>query len=207
MSTAEIPVSARLGPAVAGLAMTPDEFDAAGNYDDNYAYELIHGVLVVTPLAGEVERSPNELLGYLLNRYRYEHPQGTALVETLFEQYLKTAGNRRRADRAIWTALPDRRPDPRVELPQIAIEFVSAGKSAWRRDYCEKRDEYLAAGVVEYWVFDRFLRVATVFQRSAGQVTEHVVREQELLRNDLLPGFELRLAEIFAAADRWCDPE
>ncbi len=40
-----------LGLESAGILMSPDEFDAAADYDESFRYELIHGVLVVTPMA------------------------------------------------------------------------------------------------------------------------------------------------------------
>jgi Uma2 family endonuclease len=206
MSPIDTTVIPRLGPETAGLTLSPEEFDSAVDYDDNCNYELIRGVLVVTPLAGEAERSPNELLGNWLWFYQQHHPQGALLVETLFEQCLKTAENRRRADRVIWTVVNHHRPDPRLELPSIVVEFVSAGKAAWRRDYHEKRDEYLAAGILEYWVFDRFARSLTVYSRRDGQTVEQTITEEETFRPVLLPGFELPLAKLLAAADRWSDP-
>jgi hypothetical protein len=33
----------------AGMLLTPEEFDAITEYDENDRYELIHGVLVVKP--------------------------------------------------------------------------------------------------------------------------------------------------------------
>lgn len=203
MSAVESAAIPRLGLASAGLSMTAEEFDAALDYDGNYNYELIHGVLVVSPLAGEMERAPNEILGYLLNRYRFEHPSGNALIDTVFEQYLKTAGNRRRADRVVWTMIGNERPDPRTDFPSIAIEFVSSGKAAWRRDYVEKRDEYLSGGILEYWVIDRFRRCLTAYSKRGEKIVERVVNEGEIHHSDLLPGFELPLAELLAAADRW----
>jgi Uma2 family endonuclease len=186
--------------------MSPDEFDAIVDYDDAFNYELIHGVLVVTPMASRSERSPNELLGNWLYVYRQQHPAGKCLVDTVFEEYLRTSGNRRRADRVLWVAHSGRRPDPDVEVPTIVVEFVSAGKAAWQRDYVEKRDEYLQAGVAEYWVIDRFRRSLTVYTRQSEQVAERTIREAEVYRPALLPGFELPLAEILAAADRWSEP-
>ena len=37
-----------LGPELAGTLMTPDEFHDADEVDEDFRYELIHGVLVVT---------------------------------------------------------------------------------------------------------------------------------------------------------------
>ena len=38
--------------------MTPEEFDALEEYDENYRYELVHGVLVVTPIPLAEETGP-----------------------------------------------------------------------------------------------------------------------------------------------------
>jgi Uma2 family endonuclease len=182
--------------------MTPDEFDAITDYDEQYCYELVNGVLVVTPFATEAERGPNDELGYLLRDFRTHHPQGAALDETLFEQYVRTLNCRRRADRVIWCGL-GRRPDPATDVPTIVVEFPSAGKAAWTRDYVDKRDEYLALGVREYWVIDRFRRVMTVYSIESGQAVEKQIMDGEVHRTGLLPGFELPLARLLAAADRW----
>lgn len=203
MSTAASPSIPRLGPDSAGMLMTPEEFDAITEYDEDYNYELVHGVLVVTPFAGPAERSPNDLLGYWLQKYAYEHPRGSALVETLFEEYIPTSESRRRADRAVWTVVAGRRSDPRHDVPTIVIEFLSKGKAAWRRDYVDKRNDYLDAGVREYWVIDRFRRVMTVFTTRAGKRIERKVTEKQIYRTPLLPGFELPLEQLLEAADRW----
>jgi Uma2 family endonuclease len=197
----EIPKT-RIGLESAGLLMTPEEFDAITDYDELYRYELIHGVLVVTPIAGEAERDPNEELGFLLRLYRETHPQGAALDKTLFEQYVRTANSRRRPDRVIWCGL-GRQPDPLTDVPSVVVEFPSAGKAAWRRDYIEKLQEYLALGVREYWVIDRFRRLMTVYSSENGQVRECQIASSEIYRTDLLPGFELPLARLFSAADDW----
>lgn len=47
MSTAQQHLVLR--PDLAGTLMTPEEFDSADDCDELYVYELIHGVLVVTP--------------------------------------------------------------------------------------------------------------------------------------------------------------
>jgi Uma2 family endonuclease len=202
MTTVEQASAIRVGPDSAGLRMTPEEFDAIAEYDELYCYELIDGVLVVTPFASEAERNPNDELGYLLRDFREHHSRGAVLDETLFEQYLRTMNSRRRADRVIWCGL-GRRPDPLVDVPTIVVEFPSAGKAAWRRDYIHKRNEYLALGVREYWVSDRFRRLMTVYSIENGRSVEREISAGEVYRTDLLPGFELPLGRLFAAADRW----
>ena len=40
----------RLTRSCNGMLMTPEEFDAVTDYDDRFTYELIHGVLIVSPV-------------------------------------------------------------------------------------------------------------------------------------------------------------
>lgn len=202
MSTPQVRTNPRIGPSSAGILMAPEEFDAITNYDDRYCYELIHGVLVVTPIPSEAEADPNEELGFLLRYYKQGHPQGAALDKTLTERYVRTHDSRRRADRVIWAGL-GRLPIPSVDVPTIVVEFVSHARRDRIRDYEEKRCEYLALGVREYWIIDRFARLLTVFRNQPGGVAEQVVAEIGTYRTDLLPGFELPLARLLAVANEW----
>ena len=186
----------------AGMLMTPEEFDAVTEFDDRFRYELIRGVLVVSPLPAEAEAAPNDELGAMLRHYQHTHPQGAAVDETLPERYIRTSSGRRRADRVVWVGL-GRRPDPMIDVPAIAVEFVSPARRDRRRDYEEKRREYQEAGVVEHWIIDRFLRIMTVYRSSSEGLIEVVISEQGTYQTPLLPGFELHLARLLAVADRW----
>jgi Uma2 family endonuclease len=200
MATATVRRVRLFGPESNGIPMTPREFDRA-EFVEGWRYELINGVLIVSPIPSENEVDPNEELGHLLRTYQESHPQGSMLDATLPERTVRTGSNRRRADRVIWTGLG--RLPRRGETPTIAAEFVSAGKRNWLRDYETKRDEYLAAGVKEYWVFDRFRHTLTVFTLRAGKIKKRIVRTHQTYQTPLLPGFELPLARLFALADRW----
>ena len=191
-----------LGPDSAGMLLTPEEFDGITDYEDGFRYELIRGVLVVAPVPSEAEASPNDELGAMLRQYQREHPQGATLDETIPERYVRTLIGRRRADRVVWTRL-GRRPDPATDVPAIVVEFVSSSRRDRRRDYEEKRREYQEAGVVEHWIVDRFVRQMTVYRNAPEGQSELVVAEQETYQTPLLPGFELPLARLLAAADRW----
>jgi Uma2 family endonuclease len=197
-----VPPKIVLGPGLAGAAMTPEEFDAIEEADRDYRYELIDGRLIVTPPPLEGERGPNEELGYLLLLYRDQHPNGSSLDATLPEQTVVTGDNRRRADRVIWAGL-GRRPDPKTDVPTIIVEWVSQSRRDWLRDYVEKRDEYRAVGIAEYWVLDRFRRTLTVHRGAVQPPEPLVIPEAETYRTPLLPGFELPLARLLAVADSW----
>lgn len=187
-----------LGPWANGMLMTPEEFDTVAEWDPDYRYELVNGVLIVSPPADIGERGPSDLLGGLLLIYKMMHPQGYHLDATVFEETVATAMGRRRMDRAIWTGL-GRKPRTMEDIPSIAVEFVSDSSRDRKRDYIHKRREYEEIGVREYWVIDRFRRQMTVFRGPDTQI----VPETEIYRTDLLPGFELDLAKLFAEADSW----
>lgn len=204
MTQASLLEEPRITAGSAGMLMSPEEFDAlpVQAFDERYRYELINGVLVVTPPAGTGERDPNDELGFMLRAYKKSHPQGSALDVTLPEQTIFATSNRRRADRAIWVGL-GRTPDERRDVPAIVVEFVSAQRRDARRDYEQKREEYLGAGVREYWVVDRFQRSLTVYRAGRTKPSQQVVAEDEEYRSPLMPGFVLPLRQLLARADEW----
>jgi Uma2 family endonuclease len=183
--------------------MTPEQFDALQpeQFVRGYRYEIIKGVLVVSPRPGLGERDPNDELGYLIRLYRDTPPHGSIIDGTAPEQIVPGT-NRRWADRVVWTGL-GRTPDPEKDIPSIAVEFVSKRRRDALRDYELKRDEYLAAGVQQYWIIDRFRRIMTVYRKGIAGPTFEIVTEDQTFQTDLLPGFVLPLSKLLALADQW----
>jgi Uma2 family endonuclease len=201
MSIAPSEVKLVLGLDSAGMLMTPEEFDAVEDWDEEYRYELVHGVLVVTAIPLPMETGPNEMLGHLLLAHRETHPQGKVLDLTLPEQIVRTRDGRRRADRLIWAGL-GRTPHLKRDVPSAAVEFVSAGRRSARRDYVEKRHDYMELGIGEFWIIDRFRRTLTVYRNRPEGPEEIIIAERETYRPPFLPGFELDLARLLAVADQ-----
>ena len=83
----------------------------------------------------------------------------------------------------------------------MAIEVVSPGAAARRRDYETKRAEYLAYGLREYWIVDRFDRTVTVLTRAGDSWTERVFAGDDSASGLVLPGFAARLPELWEAAE------
>ena len=192
----------RLGPRSAGLLLIPAEFDRATGVR-GWRYELINGVLVVSPIPSRQERHPNEMLGYWLRQYQESRPHGTSLDLTLPEEELETrqGQDRRRVDRAIWVGLG--RDPEEGEVPTIAVEFVSSGKINQERDYIVKRAEYREVGVRQYWVIDRFKRTLTCSDFGGEKDQEQVFKEGQAFETPPLPGFVLDLKRLLSFADRW----
>jgi Uma2 family endonuclease len=186
--------------------MTLDEFDNA-EFEEGFRYELLHGVLVVTPPPLEEERDANEDLGHWLRSYRDSHAQGSALDLTLPEHNLRTKTQNRRCDRAIWTGL-GRRPRTRGparhrDLPSIVVEFPSSRPADQRRDYQEKRVEYRELGIQEYWIIDRYRRTLTVYSWRGKRWISRKIAESETYTTRLLPGFLLELKKLLAVSDKY----
>ena len=82
---------------------------------------------------------------------------------------------------------------------------MSEGNS--RREIDRKRREYLAAGSRLVWVIDPRTRTAEVFADPSRPNEMVLVRtEEELDGGDVLPGFRLRLADLFADLDPPANP-
>ncbi len=190
----------RLGPRSAGMLLTPKEFDRARG-QEGWRYELINGVLVVSPTPSRQERHPNEELGYWLRQYKDGHPHGSTLDLTLHEEEIQTKKHRRRVDRAIWAGL-GRIPE-KTETPTVVVEFVSEGKVNQERDYVAKQAEYREIGVREYWVIDRFKRSLTVYKFGGEKDEVLLIPEGQKYAPSLLPGFELDVARLLSFADLW----
>lgn len=193
-----------IGLRSTGLSMTAEEFDALAEdrWDRRYRYELINGILIVSPAVSNTEADPNDELGFLLRTYQRTHPQGSALDVTMPERTVPGTPNRRRCDRAIWAGF-GRVPDTVTDVPSIVIEFVSASHRDALRDYELKRDEYLSAGVREYWIIDPFRRTMTVYRRGPQGPVHDVVHESGSYHTELLPGFLLPISQLLAKSDTW----
>jgi Uma2 family endonuclease len=83
--------------------------------------------------------------------------------------------------------------------PDLVVEVGSPGTR--RRDELIKHQLYERFGVSEYWVVDPDIDVIKVYRLTDGRytrVSELTLRADDVLTTPLLPGLELRLAEIFA---------
>src|SRR5262245_50340721 len=76
----------RLDAGANGMRMTAEEFESITDCDEHFRYELINGVIIVSPAVSTGEADPNEDLGYLLRYYQENHPQGRALDFTVYER-------------------------------------------------------------------------------------------------------------------------
>lgn len=84
----------------------------------------------------------------------------------------------------------------------LVVEVVSHGKESRERDYVEKRTEYAAAGIGEYWIVDPEQRTITVLELADGTYREQsVLKNRDVASSSLLGGFSVRIDEVFAKCD------
>lgn len=186
----------RVGPGRHGLAMPYDEFVEA-DFEEGWLYELARGIVAVTevpaPEHGDIVNRVTELfvVYWIANRPRIKYRAGGGECRLRFPGMKSD----RHPDQAIY--LHPRPKGPNVWtrwIPQIVVEVVS--ESGEDRDYVEKREEYLAAGVLEYWILDPARRRMLVLLRLGDTWEEHLYAEDGVHRTELLPGLEVRVGDL-----------
>ena len=181
----------------AGLRMTADEYERLD--DDGCQYELIDGVVVMSPsplfghqrIAGEIER---QILNYL-----DEHPVGYVAHET------DATFDPLRVYRPDLMFLSTRRfpvPTDRVHaIPDMVLEVLSPGTRAM--DLSTKRDDYQRFGVSEYWIADpaaatmTFLRLTSAGAKGGGKMVYRPVPcKGTKFPSIAIPGFTLNITPV-----------
>ncbi len=187
--------SLHIGPADHGRRMTLREFLEAEE-EDGYRFELARGVLEVTEV-------PNDPHGVVVSNlydgvswYRRNHPGYIYRYGggNEFRLWLPGLVSGRNPDLAVVLqhAPRDRRGR---RLPVLAAEVVS--RRSVERDYVIKREEYLAHGLLEYWIVDPIERKVTVLTRDGDVWAEQVVRGNQAIPSLVLPGFLTTVDELW----------
>ena len=195
----------QIGPEDIGRAMTMEEFLEADE-KPGYLYELARGVLDVVETPRDAHGQIVHNLHKLLILHDIHHPglilwigHGSDIRLLIFE----TESDRHPDLAVVFRGAPL---NPRGrQLPGLVVEVVSPGARARRRDYEEKREEYLRLGIAEYWIIDPDQRRVTVLVRqntgANASWAERVFPGDDVIESTLLPGFEGTVAAL------WVDVE
>lgn len=162
--------------------------------------ELVDGVLVEKPV-GYYESRIASILIHLLETYFDDHPVGITADES--GPLRTTPGQVRMPDVSV--VLGGRLTEEMLRTqkvlrlsPDLAIEILS--ESNTKREMGRKLIEYFEAGAKLVWYIDPETETAQVY-RSAEQL-ESIAGDQELVGGDVLPGFAVKLSDVFARAKR-----
>ena len=191
MATVTLPPALKIGPADHGRRLTLDEFIEA-DFVEGWLYELARGVVEVTEIPGPWHGRIVWRIAAMFMRYIEEHPGVIEYQAGAGECRLRLPGmiSDRHPDQAIYL---DPEPEGRKVwtrwVPHIAVEVISPGGE--QRDLVDKVEEYLRAGVREYWVLDAAKRQLHVFIREGDTWDLTILPETAVYRTSLLPGLEV----------------
>jgi Uma2 family endonuclease len=189
-------IATRIGPADHGRVMSLDEFLEA-DVEPGYRYELARGVVEVTNVPNEPHGLVEWIILGAIVRYGDAHPGlifragGGASVRF----WLPGMVSGRNPDVAV--VLRNSPKDHRGRrIASLAMEIVSEGSEV--RDYETKRQEYLAYGLLEYWIVDPLARRVTVLTRRGDVWAERIFNDDQLAEGLVLPGFQVHVADLWA---------
>lgn len=172
-------------PRYSGLRMSADEYLALD--DDGYRYELVHGVVLMTP-------GPSFHHQDLASRVFAQlvlHVEGRNLGKLVYETDVRfDADTVYRPDIVFYAKERARgiRTTPTVP-PDMVIEFLSPRTRAM--DLRTKRDDYERCGVREYWAIGQ--EDAWSFTLRDKRFVEKTIKSGHM-ESEVIPGFVLDLA-------------
>lgn len=141
------------------------------------------------------------MLIHLIHRYLDDHPLGFVAGEA---GLLRILPNRMRIPDVSfirWERFPDRKLPREAAFrvaPDLAVEILSPGNT--KREMELKLAEYFHTGVRMAWYVDPLSRTAVVHR--PGEAAQSIDANGLLDGADVLPGFAVRLSEIFERAER-----
>ena len=161
-------------------------------------YEIVNGERVeVPPMSAYSTLLGSRLFGAIFP-IAENNKIGTAICEALFILD-PVADLRRRPDVAFISKerWPLDRPVPEagdwLVVPDLAVEVISPNDTL--ENFLEKLEEYFKYKVKQVWVVLPRRREVMVYTSAAEHRT--LTLDQELDGGDILPGFRLKLAELF----------
>ena len=197
-----------IGPSDAGLAVSFDEFVDADFVGAHHLYELARGVVILTQVPGIHHGWIVQRVGDEFSYYHRVHPGKITYRAGGGRCRVRVRGLRsdRHPDQAVYlTPPPEGNRIWERWVPAILVEVVT--RRGEKRDYVEKREEYLRFGVLEYWIFDPYRRKLLVLQRVGDAWEERELGEGQTYQTELLPGLMISVSEILGAAPDQTDED
>jgi len=85
------------------------------------------------------------------------------------------------------------------DVPDLVVEVVSDDPASRTRDYEDKRRDYSAAGIPEYWIIDPAADRVLVLSLESGSYTTAAERRlDDVVHSRLFPGFAVRISSLLA---------
>lgn len=78
-----------------------------------------------------------------------------------------------------------------MPLPLLVVEVVSPGVDNEKHDYQDKRKDYAARGIPEYWIVDPAKQSVSAVRWVGGEYEDEVKTGPERIVSSVLPQLEL----------------
>jgi Uma2 family endonuclease len=192
----------KIGPQHHGRKMLLKDYEFVETVD-GYHYELSRGYITVSNVANFYHAIVVAAIRNYFGAHQLANPDQIFVILTEMAAKLLIAEfeSERHPDIAVYLTKPKgpkNRTVWRRWIPEIVIEVVSARSE--HRDYFEKRDEYWALGVKEYWIVDGQRGVIICLRRGKADWIEKRLGAADTCTTKLLPGFKLPCQAIFEIA-------
>ncbi len=180
---------------------TATEEDVIGMNDHRDRFcELVNGVLLGKTTGTRESLIAGDLL-VVIKVYLRSHPLGEALGEGGFRRLFPGVVRIPDVSFIAWERMPGEEfpQDPIAALtPDLAVEVISKGNT--KKEMARKLREYFESGTRLVWLV--YPKTQTVEVYTTPDRMKRLRRTQTLDGGDVLPGFQLSLAELFAPRRR-----
>lgn len=166
-------------------------------FHTNRMAELVDGRLEILPMP---TLKHQRMLRWLLDALEAAAPNGSVVLFAPLPTKV-FPGTIREPD--LLYIAPENRPGPEVDYPShidLAVEIVSPGSDAHKRDYEDKRIDYAKAGVAEYWIVDPQQHQITVLVLTDDHYNEHgIYTAGKVASGRLLPVLQVDVDAVMNA--------
>lgn len=177
-----------------GLRMNADDF--LDLPDDGCNYELIDGVVVMSPSPKPIHQAVAWEISIQLGIFLREHPIGRAFSEIDIHLGQGPSGEDVVYKPEIVFIQNDRLPQMTEKIvggPDLVVEVVSRGSR--RMDMETKRNDYEKAGVKEYWLIDPERSAMIFYRLEKGRFVE-ISPAGSVFTSQAVQGFGLDLDRV-----------
>ena len=167
--------------------------------DDGYRYEVLNGVLYMTPPATVRHQKTLGSLAYAFTHFVRERRLGEVIVALCGVRLPGHPVPVQPDILFVAAARLDIVGEDYVEgAPDLVVEVLSP--SNWLYDRREKFQVYLAAGVPEYWIVDPRAGTIEVFWREGSEyVLQGCYETGQTVPSRALPGFAVAVDEVLGS--------
>jgi len=194
MKHIDTPQAALRSSPYQGVRMTAAAFFTLP--DDGCWYELVDGVIVMSPSPTPAHQHVCGLIYHLLLSYIHDNPCGLVFYETDVH-FGRNADGRDIVYRPEVVYLSRERfpkiPDRIRGVPDVVVEVISPDSR--RMDTITKKKDYERFGVLEYWLVDP-AREELRFLRRRGRKLAPVSVRGKVFASRAIPGFRLDLERV-----------